>query len=31
MGLETNFTRTGYADGSNAENRRVMLSLYYRF
>jgi hypothetical protein len=31
MGLETNFTRTGYADGSNAENRRVMMSLYYRF
>jgi len=31
MGLETNFTRTSYADGSNAENRRVMLSLYYRF
>ena len=31
MGLETNFTRTGYADGSNAENRRVMMSLYWRF
>jgi hypothetical protein len=31
MGLETNFTRTSYADGSNAENRRVMASLYYRF
>jgi hypothetical protein len=31
MGLETNFTRTSYADGANAENRRVMMSLYYRF
>jgi hypothetical protein len=30
-GLETNYTRTGYADGSNAENRRVQLSLYWRF
>ena len=30
-GLETNFTRTGYADRSNAENRRVMVSLYWRF
>jgi hypothetical protein len=31
MGLETNFTRTSYADRSNAENRRVMMSLYWRF
>jgi hypothetical protein len=31
IGLETNFTRTTYADRSNAENRRVMTSLYYRF
>jgi hypothetical protein len=31
MGLETNFTRTTYADKSSAENRRVMVSLYYRF
>ena len=31
MGLETNFTRTGYADNSYAENRRVMVSLYWRF
>jgi hypothetical protein len=31
MGLETNFTRTSYADGSNAENRRAMISFYYRF
>lgn len=31
MGLETNFTRTSYADNSYAENRRVMVSLYYRF
>ena len=31
MGLETNFTRTSYADRSYAENRRVMVSLYYRF
>ncbi len=30
-GLETNWTRTSYADGSNAENRRVQLSLYWRF
>jgi len=30
-GLETNYTRTGYADGSNAENRRVQLTLYWRF
>ena len=31
IGLETNFTRTTYADRSSAENRRVMTSLYYRF
>ena len=31
IGLETNFTRTSYADNSYAENRRVMASLYYRF
>jgi hypothetical protein len=31
MGLETNFTRTSYADNSYAENRRVMMSLYWRF
>ena len=31
IGLETNFTRTSYADNSYAENRRVMTSLYYRF
>ncbi len=31
MGLETNFTRTSYANNSYAENRRVMLSLYWRF
>ena len=30
-GLETNYTRTSYADRSNAENRRVQLSLYWRF
>jgi hypothetical protein len=30
-GLETNFTRTSYADRSNAENRRIQLSLYWRF
>jgi hypothetical protein len=27
-GLETIWVRTTYADGSNAENRRVMMSLY---
>ncbi len=31
LGLETNFTRTSYADNSYAENRRVMASLYCRF
>ena len=30
-GLETNWTRTSYADGSNAENRRIQLSLFWRF
>ncbi len=29
-GLETNWTRTSYADGSNAENRRIQLSLFWR-
>lgn len=31
IGLETNFTRTSYANNSYAENRRVMASLYWRF
>jgi hypothetical protein len=31
MGFEANFTRTSYANNSYAENRRVMVSLYWRF
>jgi hypothetical protein len=30
-GLETIWVRTSYADGSNAENRRVQLSFFWRF
>lgn len=30
-GLETNWVRTTYADGVNAENRRIQLSLFWRF
>ena len=30
-GLETIWARTTYADGSNAENRRVQLSFFWRF
>ena len=30
-GLETNWVRTTYADGANAENRRIQLSLFWRF
>lgn len=31
LGLETNWVRTTYADGNNAENRRIQLSFFYRF
>jgi hypothetical protein len=31
LGLETIFVRTTYADGANAENRRIQLSFFYRF
>ncbi len=31
MGLETNWVRTIYADGAQAENRRIQLSFLYRF
>jgi len=31
VGLETNWVRTTYADGNNAENRRIQLSFFYRF
>lgn len=31
LGLETNWVRTTYADGANAENRRIQLSLFWRF
>jgi hypothetical protein len=31
MGLETIWARTTYADGSNAENRRIQLSFFWRF
>jgi hypothetical protein len=30
-GLETIWVRTTYADGSNAENRRIQLSFFWRF
>ena len=30
-GLQTTWVRTTYADGSNAENRRIQLSLFWRF
>jgi len=30
-GLETNWVRTTYADGVNAENRRIQFSFFYRF
>ena len=29
--LTTNFVRTTYADGVNAENHRVQLTFFYRF
>ena len=31
LGLETNWVRTTYADGANAENHRVQLSFFWRF
>ena len=31
MGLETNWVRTTYADGANAENHRIQLSFFWRF
>ena len=31
MGLETNWVRTTYADGANAESRRVQMSFFWRF
>jgi hypothetical protein len=31
LGLEAIWARTSYADGSNAENRRVQLSFFWRF
>jgi len=29
--LTTNFMRTTYADGVNAENHRVQMTFFYRF